>query len=99
MFSLNGTLTQTMTIEQEDFRLTNDGQSAHWDLEVLKTIRPKSGPERQEFQIIGYGYPLESALAVIINYRLSKKKDVYTLKEYLQDYKIVKDSLTNLLKN
>jgi hypothetical protein len=36
---------------------------------------------------------------VIINYRLSKKKDVYTLKEYLQDYKKVRDSLTNLLKN
>lgn len=88
-----------MTIEQEDFRLTNDGLSNHWDLEVLKTIRPKGGPERQEFQIIGYGYSLDSALRVIINYRLSKKKDVYTLKEYLQDYNTMKDSLTNLLKN
>lgn len=88
-----------MTIEQEDFRLTNDGQSAHWDLELLKTIRPKGGPERQEFQIVGYGYALESALAVIINYRLSKKQNAYTLKEYLQDYKIVKDSLTSLLKS
>ena len=88
-----------MTIEQEDFRLTNDGVSSHWDLELLKTIRPKGGPERQEFQIVGYGYPLDHALRVIINYRLSKKKDVYTLKEYLQDYKTVKDSLTNLLKN
>lgn len=88
-----------MVIEQEDFRLTNDGLSSHWDLEVLKTIRPKGGPERQEFQIIGYGYSLDNALRVIINYRLAKKKDVYTLKEYLQDYKTVKDSLTNLLKN
>jgi len=88
-----------MVIEQEDFRLTNDGFSSHWDLEVLKTIRPKGGPERQEFQIIGYGYSLDNALRVIINYRLAKKKDVYTLKEYLQDYKTVKDSLTNLLKN
>ena len=88
-----------MTIEQEDFRLTNDGLSSNWDLEVLKTIRPKGGPERQEFQIIGYGYSLDNAIRTIINYRLSKKKDVYTLKEYLQDYKQVKDSLTNLLKN
>lgn len=88
-----------MVIEQEDFRLTNDGLSSHWDLEVLKTIRPKGGPERQEFQIIGYGYPLDNAIRVIINYRLAKKKNVYTLKEYLQDYKTVKDSLTNLLKN
>jgi len=88
-----------MTIEQEDFRLTNDGLSNHWDLEVLKTIRPKGGPERQEFQIIGYGYSFDNALRVVINYRLSKKKDVYTLEEYLQDYKKVKDSLTNLLKN
>lgn len=87
-----------MTIEQEDFRLTNDGQSNYWDLELLKTIRPKNSPERQEFQVIGYGYAFENALKVIINYRLSKKKDVYTLKEYLQDYKTERDQLTNLLK-
>ena len=87
-----------MVIQESDFILTNASGDL-WDLELLKTVRPKGKPERQEFQIIGYGYSFDNALRVIINYRLSKKKDVYTLKEYLQDYKKVRDSLTNLLKN
>ncbi len=85
-----------MTIEQEDFRLHNDGESDYWDLELLKTVRPKGKPERQEFQVIGYGYSFPNALKVIANHRLSTKKDVYTLEEYIQDYKQIIDSLINL---
>lgn len=85
-----------MTIEEEDFRLHNDGESDYWDLELLKTVRPKGKPERQEFQIVGYGYSFPTALKVIANHRLSTKKDVYTLSEYMQDYKKIIDSLNNL---
>ena len=85
-----------MFIEEEDFRLYNDGESDHWDLELLRTVRPKGKPERQEFQIVGYGYSFPNALKVIANYRISMKKDTYTLKEYMQDYKGIIDQLTNL---
>lgn len=85
-----------MLIEEEDFRLINDGESDYWDLELLRTIRPKGKPERQEFQIVGYGYSFTNALKVIINHRLDTKKDVYTLKEYIQDYKNILDQLSNL---
>lgn len=85
-----------MLIEEEDFRLTNDGESDYWDLELLKTVRPKGKPERKEFQVIGYGYSFPNALKVIANHRISTKKDVYTLKEYMQDYKKIIDQLTNL---
>lgn len=85
-----------MLIEEEDFRLSNDGESDYWDLELLKTVRPKGKPERQEFQVIGYGYSFPNALKVIANYRISVKKDVYTLSEYMQDYKKIIDELTKL---
>lgn len=85
-----------MLIEEKDFRLTNDGESDYWDLELLKTVRPKGKPERQEFQLIGYGYSFEHALRVIANYRINAKKDVYTLSEYIQDYKQTIDSLNKL---
>lgn len=85
-----------MLIEEADFRLTNDGESDYWDLELLKTVRPKGKPERQEFQVIGYGYSFPSALKVIANHRISLKQDVYTLKEYMQDYKKIIDQLSNL---
>lgn len=85
-----------MLIEEEDFRLSNDGESDYWDLELLKTVRPKGKPERREFQVIGYGYSFPNALKVIANHRMSMKKDVYTLKEYIQDYKKIIDYLTNL---
>lgn len=85
-----------MLIEEKDFRLSNDGESDYWDLELLKTVRPKGKPERQEFQVVGYGYSFSNALKVIVNYRISSKKDVYTLQEYIQDYKKIIDELNNL---
>lgn len=85
-----------MLIEEKDFRLSNDGESDYWDLELLKTVRPKGKPERQEFQVVGYGYSFSNALKVIANYRISSKKDVYTLQEYIQDYKKIIDELNNL---
>ena len=85
-----------MLIEEADFRLSNDGESDYWDLELLKTIRPKGKPERQEFQVVGYGYSFSNALKVIANHRISLKQDVYTLQQYMQDYKKIIDQLSNL---
>lgn len=85
-----------MLIEDKDFRLSNDGESDYWDLELLKTVRPKGKPERQEFQLVGYGYSFPNALKVIANYRINAKQDVYTLKQYIQDYKNIVDTLINL---
>lgn len=76
-----------MIIEHSDFRLTNDGMSTCWDLEVMRTVRPRGKPEREEWSDPLYGMPLERAIKIIINYRLNKKKDVYTLQEYLHEFK------------
>lgn len=87
-----------MTIEEKDFKMTcSDGN--RWDLELLYTVKPKGKPEREEFKLDGYGYTLSNALAKIINYRLANKKDVYSLKEYIQEYKKESNSVKQLFKD
>lgn len=76
-----------MIIEESDFRLSNDGNSVHWDLELMRTVRPRGKPEREEWGDPLYGMPLERAIKIIINYRLNKKKDTYSLEAYLESYK------------
>ena len=87
-----------MIIEESDFRLENASDfSQFWDLELLYTVKPKSGEVRQEFKNSGYGLTLESAIKRIINYRLSNKKEIYTLKEYLEEYKAENDKIRRLV--
>ena len=88
-----------MIIEHSDFRLTNDGMSTCWDLEVMRTVRPRGKPEREEWSDPLYGMPLDRAIKIIINYRLNKRKDVYTLQEYLHQYKDELNKLNEILKN
>lgn len=86
-----------MIIEEKDFRMTLCTGNL-WDLELLQTIRPKGKPERQEFQIEGYGMSLENCMKSIINHRLSNKQDVYSLKEYIKEYKEELSKLKELFK-
>lgn len=87
-----------MVIEEQDFRLTSC-QEYCWDLELLQTVRPKGKPERQEFQVEGYGMSLDSCMKRIINHRIANKKDVYSLKEYFDEFKKEINKLEELLKN
>lgn len=88
-----------MEIKGEDYLITNDGESTHWDLRLMKTVRPRSGPPREELGDPMYGMPLEKAIKIIVNYRLDKKKDTYTLKEYLDEYKLQITLLKNILES
>ena len=85
-----------MIIEGTDFRLTNDGMSSHFDLEVMRTVRPRGKPEREEWSDPLYGMPLERAIKIIINYRLESYKDqLNLLKETLKNYGIEEETDTN----
>lgn len=78
-----------MTIEEKDFRMTQISQSSpFWDLEVLKTIKPKGGVARQEFVNVGYGMTLAHCLRTIVSYRIAVKhsEDVVSMKQYLKEY-------------
>lgn len=87
-----------MQIEESDFRLTNDGSSVHWDLELMKTVRPRGKPERQEFGDPMYGMPLEKCIKIIVNHRLAKQEK-YTLKEFIEAYLKELDNVKLLFKD
>jgi len=78
-----------MTIEEKDFRMTQISQSScFWDLELLKTIKPKGGVARQEFVNAGYGMTLGRCLKSIVNFRIACRhtEDVVSMKQYLKEY-------------
>lgn len=78
-----------MTIESNDFKLIPISESSpFFDLELLFIVRPKGKESREEWQIEGYGMPLEAAIKRIIQYRLSKKhiEEALSLKQYLTEY-------------
>ena len=76
-----------MIIEEPDFKMTSvDETGDFWDLELIHTIKPKGKPERQEFKESGYGLRFPTCMSKIANYRLSCKKEIRSLKEYVQEY-------------
>lgn len=87
-----------MTIQEEDFKMISCGGS-HWDLELAKVVRPKNGEPRIEFKPEGYGMSMESCMRRIINKRISDKKEVWSLKEYVEEHKRQLDELKKLLAN
>lgn len=66
-----------------------------WDLYLLRRVNSKTNP-REEFQLEGYGMPLDSAIGRIIRYAINSKygKDkITTLKEYLNVFKQIKEEI------
>jgi len=93
-----------MVIEEKDFRMTQISQSSpFWDLELLKTIKPKGGEARQEFANAGYGLTLGRCLKSIVNFRIACRhtEDVLSMKEYLKEYigeiKVIKSYIDNAI--
>lgn len=84
-----------MQIQGDFYRITSiDDSSPFWDLELLKSIKSKTNP-RQEYVNAGYGLTLDSAIKRIIQFAISSKYDVLTLKDYLRAYKKLSESITN----
>ena len=73
--------------------------SPHFDLELLYTVKPRGGEERQEFKPAGYGLSLESAIKKIAHYRVvnKHKEEAIRLITYFKDFKKELDSLKELL--
>lgn len=86
-----------MLIQEPDFILEYENNFNKFNLSLLYVKNAKKEEKRsEEFKVYGYGMPLESCLNVIINYRIAKKKDVYTLKEYLEEYKYQTSLIANI---
>lgn len=64
-----------------------------WDLYLLRKVNSKTNP-REEFQLEGYGMPLDSAIGRIIRYAINSKygkDEITTLKEYLNVFKQIQE--------
>lgn len=84
-----------MVIQGNFYRIepVNDN-SPLYDLYLLRTIKSKTNP-RDEFQLEGYGMPLESAIGRIIRYAINSKfkDEIVTLKDYLNVFKQTKEEI------
>lgn len=81
-----------MVIQGEFFKITPVSEhSLHYDLELLYEIKGKN--PRQEYKNAGYGMPLETAIRKCIQYALSQKFEVLTLREYLDEFKKIQKDL------
>jgi hypothetical protein len=75
-------------IEEKDFVLEYDKDSNKFDLYLLYVKNAKIPEKRsEEFKLYGYSMTLESCLNKIIHDRLSKRYEVLTLKNYLDEFK------------
>ena len=66
-----------------------------WDLYLLRKVNSKTNP-REEFQLEGYGMPLDSAIGRIIKYAINSKygkDEITTLKEYLNVFKQIQEEI------
>lgn len=66
-----------------------------WDLYLLRKVNSKTNP-REEFQLEGYGMPLDSAIGRIIRYAINSKygkNEITTLKEYLNVFKQIQEEI------
>ena len=73
-------------IQGDFFQLTPVNEhSLSFDIKLLHKIKGKN--PREEYKDAGYGVPLEAAIKKCIQFGLSQKLDVVSLKEYLEEYK------------
>ena len=91
-----------MVIKGEDYELTPvSADSPHWDLRLMKTVKPRGGVPREELGDAMYGLPLSSAISRIIHYRTRKHfKDEETVKlaDYIKVLQIMDDRLRKELR-
>lgn len=89
-----------MVIEESDFKMTSstEDDGRFFDLELLKESKARDGTKKSEFKVVGYGLPFESCLKMIISYRVSKKQESFSLKEYVNTYTEEINKLKNIIR-
>ena len=86
-----------MVIEETDFKLEIADDNLTYDLSLLYVINAKDiEKRREEFKTTDYNLQLETCLRKIINYRLSKRIDVTSFAEYVEEFKDERKKLEDL---
>jgi CRISPR/Cas system-associated protein endoribonuclease Cas2 len=84
-----------MIIKDDDFELVSTNDYDRFDLYITKVINAKNEEKRrEELTLEGYSMSFENCMKKVINYKLSKNKEIYKVREYLSEYKRIKDILT-----
>lgn len=88
-----------MIIEEEDFRMELVEDTNRYDLYTIHVVNAKV-PEkrREELKLVGYACLMETCINLIIINRLKNKKEVYSLKEFLNEYKKETSKLRDSIK-
>ena len=81
-----------MVIQGEFYQLipVND-HSLLFDLKLLYKVKGKN--PREEYKDAGYGLSLESALKKCVQYAISNKFEVLSLKEYLEEFRNISNEI------
>lgn len=75
-----------MVIQGEFYQLIPVNEhSLLFDLKLLYKVKGKN--PREEYKDAGYGLSLESALKKCVQYAISNKFEVLSLKEYLEEFR------------
>lgn len=77
-----------MIIQGEDFKfIPVKPEFPVFDVELLKTVNKGKQNERTEFQNVAYGVNIDTAIKMVVSYRINKNSpDVLSLKDYLNKY-------------
>ena len=85
-----------MVIQGDFYQITPVNEhSLLFDLKLLYDIKGKN--PRKEYKDVGYGMSLESAIKKCIQYALSNKFEVLSLKEYIDEFKKMQKELERQL--
>ena len=81
-----------MVIQGEFYQLIPVNEhSLLFDLKLLYKVRGKN--PRDEYKDAGYGLSLESALKKCVQYAISNKFEVLSLKEYLEEFRNISNEI------
>ena len=76
-----------IVIEEKDFKMVQSSKTGpFFDLFLPYTVNEGKNNERTEMKLSGYGHSFEYCIDLLIKIRVSKKQEVYTMKEYMETY-------------
>ena len=87
-----------MQIEEKEFILTQNKGNIMFTVELPKVVNAGKDNERIEFDIIANGVPFESAIKMIVGYKMSQL-DKFTLKDYVLKYQSITNEVIELIKS
>lgn len=86
-----------MIIQDQDFKIEKLKEGEFYNLSFLKIINKDKENEREEFEIVSYGIPIDLCIKKVVDYRLRDEEGEYTLQEYIERYKELVEDIGKLI--